>query len=121
MSRPSKRIVPAVGLSCSRISFEVVVLPQPDSPITPRVSPASTAKSMPSTALTQPTRRRGNAEVTTGKYLATASTSSSGGDMNGLFRCGLLFGEPAPHRPRCTDPALAWLVVGAAGHRLGAT
>ena len=40
MSWPSKRIVPAVGLSCSRISLEVVVLPQPDSPISPSVSPA---------------------------------------------------------------------------------
>ena len=40
MSCPSKRIVPPVGFSCSRISFEVVVLPQPDSPMTPSVSPA---------------------------------------------------------------------------------
>ena len=39
MSSPSNRIAPAVGVSCSRISFEVVVLPHPDSPISPRVSP----------------------------------------------------------------------------------
>jgi len=45
MSRPSKVIVPAVGVSCSRINFEVVVFPQPDSPMSPGVSPAWMAKS----------------------------------------------------------------------------
>ena len=38
MSRPSKAIAPDVGVSCSRISFEVVVFPHPDSPMRPSVS-----------------------------------------------------------------------------------
>jgi len=37
MSRPSKRIVPEVGVSCNRISLEVVVFPHPDSPMSPSV------------------------------------------------------------------------------------
>jgi hypothetical protein len=31
-------IAPDVGVSCSRISFEVVVFPHPDSPMRPSVS-----------------------------------------------------------------------------------
>src|SRR5215510_13179812 len=76
MSRPSNAIEPAVGFSCKRISFEVVVLPQPDSPIRPRVSPALTKKSTPSTARTHagapPKRRR------TGKCLVRPRTSTTG-------------------------------------------
>ena len=41
MSRPSKRIVPAVGSRSRRISRAVVDLPQPDSPTMPRVSPSA--------------------------------------------------------------------------------
>src|SRR2546427_4287724 len=52
MSRPSNAIAPAVGVSCSKISLEVVVLPHPDSPMRPSVSPPSMANSTPSTALT---------------------------------------------------------------------
>src|SRR5579863_862649 len=81
MSSPSKRIAPPVGRSCNRISFEVVVLPQPDSPMTPRVSPAAIAKSIPSTALTQPTFLRGKSAVVTGKCLVRPSISKSGGDI----------------------------------------
>src|SRR5207248_7306170 len=76
MSSPSKRMAPLVGPSCNRISFEVVVLPQPDSPITPRVSPGSTAKSMPSTALTQPIWRRGKSAIVTGKCLRSEEHTS---------------------------------------------
>jgi len=39
MSRPSKAMLPAVGVSWSRMSFEVVVFPHPDSPMRPSVSP----------------------------------------------------------------------------------
>src|SRR5947209_1534653 len=121
MSSPSKRIVPAVGVSCSRISLEVVVLPQPDSPMTPRVSRASTAKSIPSTALTQPIRRRGKTAVVTRKCLVSPSTSSNGGDMKVLFGwLALRHGAPAPRRPPGADPQLDRLLAGAARHRLGA-
>src|SRR6266545_1684554 len=121
MSSPSKRIAPAVGVSCSRISLEVVVLPQPDSPMTPRVSPVSTAKSMPSTALTQPIRRRGKTAVVTGKCLVRSSTSNSGGDMKVLFGLRVLRrGAPAPRRPPGSDPQLDGLLAGAAGHCVGA-
>src|SRR5438094_5758330 len=121
MSSPSKRIGPAVGVSGSRISLEVVVLPQPDSPMTPRVSRASTAKSIPSTALTQPIRRRGKTAVVTGKCLVSPSTSNSGGDMKVLFGwLALRNSTPAPRRPPGTDPQLGRLLTGAARHRLGA-
>src|ERR1043165_8116046 len=105
MSWPSNRMAPLVGPSCNRISFEVVVLPQPDSPITPRVFPGSTAKSMPSTALTQPIWRRRNTAIINGKYLVRPSTSNSGGDIEPL--CGfpvLRLGAPAPRPPFAADP-----------------
>src|SRR5712691_3460443 len=117
MSRPSNRIAPAVGDSCNRISFEVVVLPQPDSPMTPRVSPLPTAKSMPSTALTQAVFLRGNSAVVTGKCLVRPSISNSGGGMD--FLCGiadLWLGEPAPRRPRATDLYL-WRFFGGAARQ----
>ena len=45
MSAPSKTMLPPVG-SCSRVtSRPVVVLPQPDSPTRPRVSPAAAPRS----------------------------------------------------------------------------
>ena len=40
------------------IDIAAIVLPQPDSPTTPSVSPASTSKLRPSTAWTVPLRRR---------------------------------------------------------------
>src|SRR5438034_6772970 len=119
MSSPSKRIAPPVGASCNRISFEVVVLPQPLSPMTPSVSPSSIAKSMPSTALTQPILRRGNDPVLTAKCLATPSSCNSGM----LVLCGFggeRFGAPAARGPRCADADIARLVSGAARHRLRA-
>src|ERR1700674_10277 len=110
-------MAPAVGVSCSRISFEVVVLPHPDSPMTPRVSPAATAKSMPSTALTQATFLRGKTAVVTGKCLVRPSISNSGGmhvPWDFLCRAALLrFGAPAPRGPRRADRHLARLVGGA--------
>ena len=41
MSWPSNSIVPPVGSSSRVISRPIVDLPQPDSPTTPRVSPAA--------------------------------------------------------------------------------
>ena len=44
----------------------VVVLPQPDSPTSPSVSPSRMSKLMPSTARTVPTRRRRTAPLISG-------------------------------------------------------
>src|SRR5262245_46390203 len=80
MSRPSKRIIPAVGVSCRRISLEVVVFPHPDSPMSPSVSPAWIAKSMSSTALTTvagPPKSR----CRTGKCFFRPRTSRTGEDI----------------------------------------
>src|SRR6516165_5518482 len=85
-------MLPAVGVSCSRISLEVVVLPHPDSPISPSVSDGWIAKSTPSTALTQPILRRNTAPVLTGKYFWTCSSSSNGADILLLQRA---LDEPA--------------------------
>src|SRR3972149_552088 len=57
MSRPSKRIRPAVGSMRRRTTRPTVVLPHPDSPTRPSVSPRRTSNVTPSTALTQPTVR----------------------------------------------------------------
>jgi hypothetical protein len=58
-SRPRQRISPATmragGMARSFITVSAVtLLPQPDSPTTPSVSPRSSAKSTPSTACTIP-------------------------------------------------------------------
>ena len=74
-SRPSNRIVPAVGSSRRVSSRPVVVLPQPDSPTRDSVSPLRTAKSRPSTACTAPALRR-NRPLRTGKYLRNPVTWS---------------------------------------------
>jgi hypothetical protein len=51
-SRPSKRTVPASGSISRSTSRLTVDLPQPDSPTSASVLPASTVKLTPSTALT---------------------------------------------------------------------
>src|SRR6266700_468372 len=76
MSRPSKTIFPPVGSSSRTTARPVVVLPQPDSPTRPSVSPGATVKSTPSTARTTPPER--NSLPRTGKCLASPSTRSSG-------------------------------------------
>src|SRR5437899_6815039 len=68
-------MLPLVGCAKARISFEAVVLPQPDSPTRPRVVPARIRNDTPSTARTSPadhprTPRR------TGKCLVRLETSS---------------------------------------------
>ena len=87
------------GVSCSRISFEVVVLPQPGLADEARASRRRRmAKSMPSTAFTQAVLalqeqrrcRRGSAS-------SAPATSSTGAAMGRLCRVALR--EPAPGRP----------------------
>ena len=56
-SSPSNAIVPAVGLYSRTIARPVVLLPQPDSPTSPRVSPRRSSNETPSTARTSPTWR----------------------------------------------------------------
>ena len=85
MSRPWNTIRPAVG-SISRVSSRpVVVLPQPDSPTIPKVSPAATLRSSPSTARTVPTERR-RTPRRTGKCFSRPVTDSSGSALTGGAR-----------------------------------
>src|SRR5215510_948521 len=82
-------MTPAVARSAARTNFEVVVLPQPDSPTRPSVSALLTVKLMPSTALTEPALPNRPAPFT-GKCFFRPRTSSSGSAINGLghqFRC----------------------------------
>src|SRR5262245_3307395 len=109
MSRPSYRIEPSVGVSCSKISFEVVVLPQPDSPMRPSVSPGPIAKSTPSTAFTAEVSRP-NSPRRTGKCFFSPRTSRTGGAM---------FQKPAAG-DGVTEPEVRRLRGGATLHRLTA-
>src|SRR5713101_2040450 len=103
-------MAPAVGSSAASTSFDVVVLPHPDSPTSPSVSPGLIVKLIPSTALTTP-RVLPKSEPPTGKCFRRSRTSSSGLSTPG----GLLVdGQPAPHvaavavqvvLPRFLDPA----------------
>src|SRR5215210_755515 len=76
MSSPSKYTLPSVGSTRRSTVRPSVVLPQPDSPTRPRVSPRRTKKLTSSTALTQATVRCRRPPFT-GKYLTRRSTSSS--------------------------------------------
>src|SRR5438552_2546658 len=94
-SRPSKAIVPAVGVSCSRISLDVVVLPQPDSPMSPSVSPAWMVKSTPSTAFTT---------------LAPPSSRCRAGKCFFKFRASRT-GDAIAHQPAAGDAVVAGVNV----------
>ena len=103
MSCPSKMMWPRVGSMARRTSRPVVVLPQPDSPTSPSVSPGSMAKLTPSTAWTTRGVRPGHSAARglprIGKCLTRSATSSSGaGGITTLPR-----GGRQPHgRPRGT-------------------
>jgi hypothetical protein len=56
---------------------DVVVLPQPDSPTRPSVSPARISKDTSSTALTCPSVRASSTPLVTAKNLLRPSTRSS--------------------------------------------
>ena len=75
-SRPPMRIAPLVSGSRRSARRASVVLPEPDSPTSPRVSPLSIVSDTSSTA----ERRLGppNARVLTGKTLVRCSISTSG-------------------------------------------
>ena len=75
-SFPSKRIAPEVGFSSATTSRPIVVLPQPDSPTRPNVSPSRTEKDTLETALTLPTLRCRTAPAVTGNSFTSWSTST---------------------------------------------
>src|SRR5262245_45293542 len=70
-------MAPLVGCSSIRIIFIVVVLPQPDSPTRPTVSPAPTVYETPSTAFTRPIVSWKISPLVTGKCFFRSWISSS--------------------------------------------
>src|SRR5436190_18416085 len=68
-------MLPAVGFSSARMSLDVVVLPQPDSPTRPSVAPAGMANETESTARTMP-EDQPSAPLRTTKCLVRSMTSS---------------------------------------------
>ena len=76
-SLPSNLTSPAVGSMSRRIVRPVVVLPQPDSPTRPSVSPGATSNETSFTALTAPTCRA-NTPFLIGKCFSRFRTERSG-------------------------------------------
>ena len=76
---PSKRMSPEVGVMSFMIIRPVVVLPQPDSPTRPTVSPPAMSKLIPSTARTARAGPRSKSPRRTGKCFTRFLTSMSGG------------------------------------------
>src|SRR5206468_11475569 len=111
-SRPSNSMVPAVGASAASTSFDVVVLPHPDSPTSPSVSPALIVKLIPSTALTS-ARRAPKSEPPIGKYFWRSRTARSGS----VTRRSFLDGRPTADAAVAVQIVLTRLVDATAVHR----
>src|SRR5215831_8104350 len=79
MSWPFSNTEPALGRSSATTTRPIVVLPQPDSPTRPNVSPAATANETSETACTAATWRCKITPAVTGNSLTRLRTSSSGG------------------------------------------
>jgi len=77
-SVPSNRMEPELAFSSATSRRPMVVLPQPDSPTRPNVSPRPMAKLTPETALTEPTWRRNTPPAMTGNSLTRSVTSRIG-------------------------------------------
>ncbi len=75
-SLPPKRTAPLVGLSRPTSIRPIVVLPQPDSPTRPSVSPLRMSKDTPATALTVPTWRW-STPLVTGNSLTRSLAAST--------------------------------------------
>src|SRR5215510_15403073 len=105
MLRPSNSMQPAVGASAASTSFDVVVLPQPDSPTSPSVSPGPIVKLIPSTALTMP-RGLPKSEPPTGKCFRRSRTASSGLSTRGP----LLERQPAARAAIAVETLLSRLL-----------
>src|SRR5712692_3615612 len=107
-------MAPALASSAARTSLAVVVLPQPDSPTRPSVSPLLMVKLMPSTALTQPWALP-NIECPTAKYFFRSRTSNNGSPTRGL-----LDGQPTPHAGPVAHVLLARFLGTTAFHHVPA-
>src|SRR5262249_24614584 len=79
MSWPFSSTEPALGRSSATTTRPIVVLPQPDSPTRPNVSPAATVNETLETACTAATWRCRINPAVTGNSLTRSRTSSSGG------------------------------------------
>src|SRR5262245_41574840 len=75
-SRPASSTLPEFGCSSATTSFPIVVLPQPDSPTRPNVSPALTVNDTSETACTAPALRCKMAPAVIGYSLTMFLTSS---------------------------------------------
>ena len=78
MSSPRKRIVPSVASIRRMIARDIVVLPQPDSPTSPSVSPSAIDSVTSLTACTRATSRSIRRPCLIGKKTLRCSTSTSG-------------------------------------------
>src|SRR6267142_1530540 len=88
-SMPSNRIVPVSGSIRRRTARPAVVLPQPDSPTRPNVSPLLISKLMSSTAFTwAATRARTPRRI--GKYFLRFRTLKRGSRASGMNATDLL-------------------------------
>ena len=76
-SLPPKRITPAVGFSRPTSIRPMVVLPQPDSPTRPSVSPLRMSNDTPATALTDADLALQHAPLVTGKSLTRSLADST--------------------------------------------
>ena len=77
-STPSKSTTPEVGSMRRRMSRPRVLLPEPDSPTKPSVSPSWISSETSSTARTSPARRPPNGDSARSKVLLRLRTSSKG-------------------------------------------
>src|SRR2546422_259022 len=95
MFSPSNFTAPEVMSIILRMARPVVLLPQPDSPTRPRVSPRRTSNDTPSTAFTLPTWRRTTAPAITGKWTFRSVTSRtmSGAELGMEMAGGQMVGR----------------------------
>ena len=117
-SSPRKRTLPpttrAGGRRIWRTAFATVVLPQPDSPARPTISPARISRSTPSTARTGPSPTA----------YSTASCRSSSSVASRVRATGVsstsAVTRPPPHASRAAPPRARGAIAGAACARSGA-
>ena len=83
-SAPSTSIEPDCGATNSRISCNVVDLPEPDSPTMASVRPCRSSKLMPSTARTSPMLRRNNTPLVNWIRLDQIADPHDDGRFTGL-------------------------------------
>src|SRR3954466_15865661 len=83
MSCPSKSTRPPVGFKSRIETRPTVVLPDPDSPTTARVSPCATVRLTPETAVTKPPRK---SPLRVWKTIDTSSSASNGPDSGATVR-----------------------------------